>query len=117
MIKNAIIKDTFLGFDDHGILTFYITLDYGGSCQSFGGRGLCMPKFDHENRYICRVGSAFGTELILQTLKVLEVDNWEKLKGLSCRADVVNGSISSIGHYLKDNWVNPDSIAAYMDGR
>ena len=36
-IKNAIITGTYLGIEDHGILTFWLYLDYGGSGQGFGG--------------------------------------------------------------------------------
>ncbi len=38
-IKNAKIEKTTLGFEDHGIMTLFIYLDYGGSGQGFGGYG------------------------------------------------------------------------------
>ena len=35
-IKNAIIENVTLGFEDHGIMTSYIHVDYGGGGGGFG---------------------------------------------------------------------------------
>ena len=37
MTENAKIRSTHLGKEDHGIMTAYLSLDFGGGCQSFGG--------------------------------------------------------------------------------
>ena len=89
-IKNAIIKSTFIGFEDHGILTLEIDLDYGNSFQSFGGYDL----------------RSYGSWPIEQILKVLECKSLDQLKGLSVRANVGgwNSRINSIGHIIKDKW-------------
>ena len=38
--KNAQIESTMLGFEDHGIFTCFLNLDYGSSAQGFGGAAL-----------------------------------------------------------------------------
>ena len=38
-IRNAVIQSTMLGYEDHGILTCFLHLDYSGAGQGFGGYG------------------------------------------------------------------------------
>jgi hypothetical protein len=62
----AKITSTMLGFEDHGILTGFLTVDYGGASQSIGGYDL----------------RAVSTCVYLQrTLQACGVDSWERLKG------------------------------------
>lgn len=47
-IKNAIIENATITSDDHGMLSAWLTLDYGGSGQGFGGYALYLPaSFTH----------------------------------------------------------------------
>ena len=49
-IKNAVIKKATITNDDHGLLSAWLDLDYGGSGQGFGGYSLYLPKsFTHSN--------------------------------------------------------------------
>lgn len=112
-IQNAVIKSTMLGTEDHGIFTAYITLDYGGAGQAFGGYAFDEPPStdgDGERR-----GHAFGAEYIMRVLKVLEVQCWEKLPGTSCRVRASHVGVEAIGHYLKDNWFTPTVVAEAME--
>ena len=66
------IKDTMLGIEDHGIMTFYLFFDFGGSCQGFGG--YCLDT---------RVGkdsTASTGDLIQSVIKVCGVERWEDIK-------------------------------------
>ena len=46
--RNAIIKSARITSDDHGVLSAWLDLDYGDSCQGFGGVALYLPKsFNH----------------------------------------------------------------------
>lgn len=92
-IKNAKIKSTFLGIEDHGIPTFFINLDYGGAGQSFGGYDL---------RY-------YGIEIIVEILNALEVDSWEKIDGF-IRADADYEKVYRIGHIVKDSWFDIEKL-------
>jgi len=109
-ICNAKIDKTMLGREDHGILTAFLYLDYGGFQQGFGG--YTLDQYDKETK--CRIGTAFGTEFIAQILKVLEVSSWEQLPGTHCRARIENNLIRAIGHILKDQWFDPKVVAESM---
>ena len=115
-IRNATITSTFLGVEDHGFFTFFINLDYGGAGQGFGGYGMDEPVNDAAGKFLGRRGHAFGAESIMRVLKVLGVEKWESLPGTSVRADASWGKVHRIGHYLKDEWVDLDAIAAEMRG-
>lgn len=75
MRKNALIDSTMLGFEDHGIFTFSLGLDYGGTHQ---GAGLLCLSGGDPTTYM-----ESGIELLAATLKVVGVEQWEKLKGRS----------------------------------
>lgn len=74
--KVARIQDTFLGFEDHGIFTCNLSLDYGdGGMQGAGNYSL----MDIAGPFITRVLRACG------------VDCWENLKGRTVYALVEPG--------------------------
>lgn len=96
------IRRTTLGIEDHGILTAWLHLE-GGSCgQGFGGRGMDKPNGDRGPR----VGSSYGTDYILQILRVVGVDSWEKLSGQQVIAlrdkDFPYGAIVGLAHPIED---------------
>jgi len=64
----AKIVRTFLGFEDHGIFTAQLTVDYGGSGQGVGGYNLSGD-------------TGFGAAFIKAVLRAAGVDSWEKLTG------------------------------------
>ena len=73
----AKIEDTFLGWEDHGIFTAWLTLDYGSSGQSVGMYTLSYrppPEYEH-------IGSPGGINHIMKILEACGVDQWERLKG------------------------------------
>lgn len=74
----AKITSTSLGYEDHGILTAWLTLDYGGSGQGAGGYGLDDKADDGSydrkphpecGRWVAGVIGACG------------VEKWEDVKG------------------------------------
>lgn len=62
------ITDAFLGFEDHGILTAALTIDYGGSGQTIGNYNLSGD-------------SGFGAAFIAHLLRAAGVQKWSELKG------------------------------------
>ena len=107
--KNARIRSTRLGVEDHGILTAYIDLDYGGSGQAFGGYAFDAPvkvngEFSH------REGTAYGMEFIRRVLVTLGVESWEKLPGTPIRVRASRAQVEAIGHFIEDRWFDPSSI-------
>lgn len=100
VIKNAEITETFLGFEDHGILTIDIGIGYGeGTTQMFGGYALGGNK--GEGKYL--------QHWVVGLLKTVGVDTWEKLKGKHIRVEKEDeyGKVLRIGNFLKDEWFDP----------
>ena len=98
-IKNAIICDTQIAQDDHGTLSIMLTLDYGGAKQGFGGQNLYLPNNT-------KPSANYAGHFIWRVLEIVEVDNWDKLKGKPVRAKIEDGYIRAIGNIIKDKWFN-----------
>jgi hypothetical protein len=101
---NAIITATTITNDDHGMLSAWISLDYGGSgCQGFGGYALYLPKsFTHH-----RVDSGYAGHFIWRVMEIAGVSEWGKLVGKTIRAKHEISKVHAIGHIVKDDWFNP----------
>lgn len=80
----ARITSTMLGLEDHGILTFFLHVDYGGKCQGIGGRLLStgVPP---------RASSCVG-DLVLGILRACGVRRWEDLPGRTIYALFEDGA-------------------------
>ena len=102
--KNAEIRSTMLGREGHGIFTYSIHLDFGGSGQGCGGYALDEPLRDEKDKFVKRVGTAFGMQQIIGLLDCLEVDDWESLVGQKVRVLADISKVHRIGHILKDRW-------------
>jgi hypothetical protein len=89
-IVNAKITGTMLGFEDHGIFTCFVFLDYGHTSQGFGGYYL-----------------SYHTEMIEEILKTVGVSTWEELKGKFLRVERNRYTIVKIGHITEDKWYQP----------
>jgi hypothetical protein len=100
--KNAVIESTMLGYESHGLLTFMLHLDYGGSGQGAGGYRL--DRYDKEKQKT--LGTAIGLGAIAEVLKVVGVDKWEDLQGSHIRAKCSHSKVYAIGHLLEDKWLN-----------
>jgi len=111
-IENAKISSTFLGIEDHGIFSFTLMLDYGGSGQGAGQYCLDAPMRNKKGDFVKRVGTAKGCDVLLEILRTLEVDSWEKLKGVHLRAEHDYGKVYRIGHILKNKWLDFESFFA-----
>ncbi len=88
-----------LGFEDHGLMTCMLYLDFGGISQGFGGyhlKGVAMY------------------ETVSEILKVVGVEKWEDLKGEYIRVGYKekegHGRIHKIGNLLKDEWFCPEEF-------
>lgn len=103
------ITDTKLGYD-HGIMTFVLMFDFGGSGQSFGGYAL--SSYDEKEK--CSVGTAPGMDLVLGILNACGVRKWEDIKGKVMYAlydenDIKIKGIKNLlfeagGTFLIDDW-------------
>lgn len=105
-VENAMITSTFLGYEEHGILTFLIELKGNGWGVGFGNCAL------DECSGGKRIPVSEGLECISTILKTVGVDKWEDLKGKYVRVET-NGydcTVTKIGHILKDKWFDLDEF-------
>lgn len=63
------IVNSFIGFEDHGILTVSLTIDFGTSVQSSGTYNLGPANGNAASKFIAGILNACG------------VSDWEKIKG------------------------------------
>lgn len=100
-IKNAVIESG--RFDTERGLSFWLTLDYGGSGQGFGGYLLYAPQGwkAHE----CKVN--YCGHFIWRVLEIAGVDDVAKLKGRTVRVKCEHSKVHAIGHIVKDDWFDP----------
>lgn len=92
--KNAIIKSARIFIEDHGILTAFLDLDYGGVCQGFGGYAL----------------ERTAGEFIRKTLDVVGVASWDQLVGKTVRVTADRNKIYQLGHIVNDRWFDPSTM-------
>lgn len=114
-IENAIIDGTMLGVEDHGIITCFVFVKFDGAGAGFGG--YAMDTYD--KALDRRVGTAYGMEFIARILSVVGVEKWEDLKGKPVRVKSggLGGRVTDLGHFIKNEWVNPDSLAMHAEVR
>jgi hypothetical protein len=70
-----------LGWEDHGIFTCMVDLDYGGSGQGAGGYALDEPRRDGEGEFIGRFGTAFGMEWVIRLMRACGASDFSQIKG------------------------------------
>lgn len=92
-IKNAVIRSTMLGLEDHGIPTCSLMLDYSGSGQGFGGYDL----------------RHHGIKMVTEICRVVGVEKWESLPGKVCRVKSNGGRLHAIGNIIEDRWYEPEA--------
>jgi hypothetical protein len=95
MPENAKIDSTKLGIEDHGIMTAFLHLSFGGGvAQSFGGYNLTNS--EQLKRWIKNITEVVG------------VEDWEELPGKYIRIENDGaGKIQKIGNLLEDKWFDP----------
>ena len=109
--RNAIIKSVSITNDDHGILSAWLHLDYGGSGQGFGGYVLYVPK-DFKARTNQK---NYAGHFIWRTMEVAGVYEWGELPGKTIRVRCDAGKIHAIGNIIKEDWFNPSEDFKLME--
>lgn len=108
--KNAVIESARITSDDHGCLSAWLMLDYGGVGQGFGGYSLYLPK-DWTHHELKSVAGNF----IWRVMEIAGVTEWDKLKGKTIRVRADHGGVEAIGHIVKDDWFCPKTEWAELN--
>lgn len=105
--QNAKIAATQLGYDDHGIVTAFLQLQWPGMGGGFGGYVLHS---DHPHSGL----TAFGMQYLRSVLDTVGVRTWEELAGKHVRIVQEQGSglnrILGIGNIMEDRWFFPHEL-------
>lgn len=102
--RNAVIESARITNDDHGLLSAWLTLDYGGSSQGFGGYSLYLPdNFTHHDPS----GPNYAGHFIWRVMEIAGVSEWGDLPGKTIRVRCEHIKVHAIGHIVKDDWFNP----------
>lgn len=105
---NAVIKFMKITNEDHGMLSAWLTLDYGGAEQGFGGYCLYTPsKFRQQKNY--------AGLFIWRVLETVGVSEWEQLPGKIIRVRKEHTKVHAIGHIVKDIWFAPSVELAVLE--
>lgn len=106
IILNAVIESAEISYSDRGFLDIWLTLDYGGPHQGFGGYVLYLPKTcEHHS-----IESPAG-HFLFRCMEIAGVEKWSQIKGKTIRVQKKGdrwGQIIAIGHIVKDDWFNPE---------
>lgn len=76
--KLSKVSSASLEIKERGILNFWVHVDYEDGCSQ-GVGGLALDTYDKEKE--CRVGTAYGCEMIRQLLLFFNVNNLADCKG------------------------------------
>jgi hypothetical protein len=111
--KNALIKNVSISMADHGVLTFYLTLDGDGWGTNLGGYAIGKGYLGAKEFK----GDSAGIECLMRIMDTVGVHRWEDLKGKYVRiADADWGNvITEIGHITKDKWFDIREFFADKD--
>lgn len=106
-IENALITNVSLTMEDHGCLTFWLTLE--GDGWGCGVGGYCIGKgYLGASEFTVERGD--GLEAMMRIMDVVGVSKWEDLKGKYLRVQFAGcgwgDRVSIIGNLLKDKWFN-----------
>lgn len=115
-IRNATVESVTLNDGDRGILTCWLTLDYGGMSQGFGGYTLYLP--EHFSHHKQAMQHNFAGHFIWRVMQIVDVTDWSRIKGKTLRAKIEGNLCVAIGHITKDDWFNPrEDFAKWKDAQ
>lgn len=117
-VVNAIIESARICISRGFLLDSWLSLDYGGTGQGFGGYVLGgigdekVPSAQHAEQ------PNLAAEWIVSILQAAGVDDWKDVPGKAVRVrreEGFNGRVTGIGHITRnDRWFLPEQRFAQM---
>jgi hypothetical protein len=106
IIENAKITSVKISMADHGCLTFWIFLDYGGSCQGLGGWCIGHGYVGADKDTFESNGN--GLVAMMRIMDLVGVSDWDDLVGkyIRVKKESRNATIHIIGNILTDKWLD-----------
>lgn len=104
-IENAKITNVSITMEEHGCLTFWLTLEGEGWGCGYGG--YCIGKgYLNADEFTADNGN--GLVAMMKIMDTIGVERWEDLKGQYCRVEVGSWGdrITTIGNIMKNKWFN-----------
>lgn len=114
-VCNAVIESASIGLSRGCFLDSWLTLNYGGSGQGFGGYVLGGTPTAAAGRHASQPNIA--AEYIVSVLRAAGVEQWSELPGKTIRVRKATewGAIVAIGHIVKDDcWFEPEAMFKAM---
>lgn len=102
-IENVKITNTSITMEDHGALTFYITVEGAGIGVNLGG--YCIGSgYLGAQEFTAESGG--GLVAMMNIMNVVGVHKWEDLKGKYCRIKTEGwgSTVSIIGNIIENQW-------------
>ena len=108
-IENAKIVCARISMEDHGCLTFLITLDGGGWGVNFGG--YCIGHGSLGADEFCAENGS-GLVAMMKIMDTVGVERWEDLNGKYIRVKTkgLGERITTIGNIMEDKWFDIDEF-------
>lgn len=101
LIKNGVITETYLGYEEDYQLTFYIIIKSDIGLQKFGGYAL--DYYDASKQ--CRCPTIECGSVVREILNVCNKRWWELLIGTPVRIKIKNNELIAIGNFIEDTWL------------
>lgn len=102
--RNAVITAAIITNDDHGLLSAWVHLDYGGhGAQGFGGYALYLP----QDFSAATNQRNYAGHFIWRVMEVAGVSEWGRLTGKTVRVRAEHSKVHALGHIVKDDWFDP----------
>lgn len=108
-IKNAKIISTQITMADHGVLSFYLTLEGGGWGVGYGGY-VIGHGYLGSKEFSGDKGE--GLEAMMRIMDVVGVDTWEDLAGklIRVKCEGWGEPVKVIGNIMEDKWFDIDKF-------
>lgn len=109
----ATVDHTFLGIEDHGIMTANVDFRWGSAGQGTGHYYLDTPVKDANGKFLRREGTAYGLDYIMKVLDVFGVYSWEAVTGK--KAIILHDSTDAYGSIVGIANIDSDKIFIFKD--